>query len=242
MRHSNAFIAVVALISTALLIFYGIAALSPIQPPVKTPASAALKPLDRPKVDFANPRRGAKKPLVTLVEYGDYLCEPCSQMDAALTTLLKEFPDQVAVVWKDLPNTQSHTGARNAAEAARCADLQGAFWPFHDLLIADAASANPNNFPIYAKQVGIDPASLAACLEAKTTGPMVTRDVEEGMRLRVTATPYLFINDRRIEGAIDYEQLKSLVQSAIPLSGAAAPNAASGATSAPATNAPAPAP
>jgi protein-disulfide isomerase len=216
-EQSNVFIGVTILLSTALLILYGMLALSPLQPKRDGAANTnvSLTPLDKPKIDYANPARGAAQPLVTIVEFGDYLCAPCAQLESELNALLKDEGDKVRVVWKDFPNSNLHAGAHDAASAARCAGFQGGFWSFHDVLMANQGSISTDNFPILAKQAGLDGAAISACLDAKDGDPLVDRDLEEGLRLRIDGTPYLFIGDRRISGAIDDQQLRALVDSAI---------------------------
>ncbi len=215
MRHNNIFLAFIFLIATGLLVFYGVAVLSPTQTQEQSKNAQGLTALDRPKIDFGNPRRGAEKPVVTIVEYGDYQCEPCSQMDADLQKILQDFPTKVAVVWKDFPNSSIHPAARGAAEAARCAGEQGAFWQYHDTLLANQDAISADNFSVFGTQIGIDGTSVASCVDAKTMSAVVGRDLEEALRLQITATPTIFIGDRRIEGVVGYDRLRSLVESAI---------------------------
>ena len=215
MRHSNIFVAFIVLIATGLLIFYGVAVLSPVETLQKISETKKITTLDQPKIDFGNPRRGAEKPELTIVEYGDYVCEACAQMDADVQTILKDFPTKVAVVWKDFPNTSLHASAEQAAEAARCAGQQGAFWEYHDVLFANQDSITADNFPVLAAPMGLDGASMLSCLDAKTMQPIVQRDFDEALQLHITATPTLFIGQRRVEGAIGYDRLRSLVETAL---------------------------
>jgi protein-disulfide isomerase len=221
MRHSNPFLAAVTLASLVLLGWFGAltlgpgiaerrAALQKAEESAKAPAAAVA-----PKVDFANPARGADKPAVTVVEYGDYACEPCAAMSVLLEQVSASRPGKVRTVWKDLPNPAAHPDARAAAESARCAAAQGAFWPFHDLLLANQSAAGAENRLLMARQLGLDEASFSACVETKATAALVDRDVEEAVRLQVDATPYLFIGDRRVSGLVDGSVLGSMIDAAI---------------------------
>ncbi len=217
MNRSNIFLATIILIGLALLIIFGISALPPLVPETADDAGQTQlgTPLDEPTVLFGNPMRGPQDALVTAVEFGDFQCLPCKDMDASLLQLLQDFPDDLRVVWKDFPDTSQHKEALNAAIAARCAGIQGMFWEYHDLLLANQASINASAYPIFASQLGLDETSFAGCLQDETTRPIVERDFEEGLRLRLDATPYVFVNKRRVSGALRYELLKEIVRSEI---------------------------
>jgi protein-disulfide isomerase len=218
MRPSYAFLGAAILASMLLLIIYGIAALSPINAPVpasSTQDGATATPLDKPTLRFGNPWRGTQDAKVTIFVFGDYLCEPCSQIETSLAQALLDYPHDLKVVWKDMPNSGAHPEAINAAVAARCAGDQGAFWAYHDTLMSQQASINANNYEPFAAQLHLDVDAFGTCFANAVTRPLVERDFEEGQRLQIDSTPYLFINDRRVSGAIDYEQLKGFIEGAI---------------------------
>jgi protein-disulfide isomerase len=169
--------------------------------------------LQQPAVDFANPALGPVDAPVTIVEYGDYLCAPCAELHGSLRTLLGEFPGKIRLVWKDLPNESSHPGATTAAIAGRCAGEQGAFWEYHAILLAGQAGVNQEAYTAAAATLGLDSDSFSNCVAAQSTAPLVDRDREEGIRLLIDATPYLFINERRNSGALNLDLLRSIVQS-----------------------------
>ena len=136
-------------------------------------------------------------------------------MDQDLSRIITEFAGKVRVVWKDFPNDASHPDALPAAKAARCAGLQGAFWQYHDLLLANQGSTGIENHAILAQQLGLDAASFRSCAESDDMLPAVRRDAEEAVRLRLDATPYLFIGDRRVSGAVGYDALRTYVETAL---------------------------
>lgn len=212
--RSPVFIGITVLLSTAVLILFGISALAPLEPkPKDEGASAALTPLDEPTVVFGNPYKGRQEARVTIVEFGDFLCAPCAAIDRTLNQLLAEFPEDLRIVWKDFPIASEHKEAVNAAVAARCAGLQGKFWEYHDKLLQNQLSINAMSYGIFAGQIGLDLQEFNQCYAEERTRPIVERDFEEGQRLRIDGVPYLFINGRRVSGAIDQESLRALVTS-----------------------------
>jgi len=65
-----------------------------------------------------------------------------------------------------------------------------------------------------AAQNKLDTAKLNACIEKHDTGPVGT-SLEEGKKLGVSATPTLFINGERLEGAASAEDLKAVLDRAL---------------------------
>lgn len=225
MRHSNAFLGAAILVALLILVIYGIAALSPINPAPKAvnEIDASVTPLDRPTVSFGNPSKGPKEASVVVTVFGDYQCQPCAEYEGTVAQVLKDFPQDVRLVWKDMPNTQLHADSINAAVAARCAGDQGGFWQYHDLMMKDQTDIGPNNFVPFAAQLGLDLEAFQSCYDARQTQPLVQRDYDEGQRLRVDSTPYTFVNGRRVAGAVSYEQLRGFVTSALSEAGKTVP-------------------
>lgn len=217
MRKSNLFLGLTVLVSLLILVVYGIAALSPINPtPTQgTDAGRSLPPLDVPTVTFGNPTQGPKDAKVVVYVFGDYQCSPCAEFEDAIKQLTAEFPKDVRVVWKDMPNSAQHPEAIGAAVAARCAADQGAFWQYHELLMQNQGSLGAKNYVPFAAQLGLDLQTFQSCVDNAQTKPLVQRDYDEGQQLRIDSTPYIFVNKRRITGAVSYEQLRGFVSAAL---------------------------
>ncbi len=222
MRQSNLFIAVVILGSGILLFLFGLAALSPVPTNVNGGASLSdrvIVPLKHPTFAFGNPVNGPKDAAVTIFSFGDYQCAPCASVNDALTQIRKDYPNDVRVVWKDMPNQSLHALSVDAAAAARCAGDQGAFWEYHSLLMAQQAALDAKNFTSMAAQLGLNIDSFQSCIDTKRDVPQVKKDLQEGLQLGIDATPYLFINDRAVKGDIGLEQLRGYVDSEMAKAG-----------------------
>jgi thiol-disulfide isomerase/thioredoxin len=80
------------------------------------------------------PTWGNSKAPVTIVEFSDFQCPFCSRAIPTVDQLKKEYgPDKIRVVFRDMP-LPSHDRAVPAALASHCANEQGKFWEYHDLL------------------------------------------------------------------------------------------------------------
>jgi len=92
-------------------------------------ASVAIKMTPpRAQISLKNtPIRGGADAPVMLVEYADYECPYCQQIQPALDKLAKDYAGKVAVAFKDVP-LPMHANAQKASEASHCAGAQGKYW------------------------------------------------------------------------------------------------------------------
>lgn len=168
----------------------------------------------RPVISSTDPVRGDPSARIAIVEFGDFFCPACAEIETTLQKILTEYEGKVKLVWKDLPNTQIHPLAQKAAEAARCASQQGAFWQYHDLLFINQASLTAGSFTQIARELGLNGEAFSQCITSESAVDLVTRTFNEAIILRVDATPYFFIGERRISGAPDEAQLKEAIENA----------------------------
>jgi len=162
------------------------------------------------------PSKGPADAKVILVEYADYECPSCRQLDTVLRGLLPTLP-QVRLIYKDFPLVQIHPWAMTAATAGRCAYKQSPnnFWKFHDLLFDNQSLISPDNawqkMQDYATQSGLDGNALKSCMADPQTQEEVKKSMSEGESLHITNTPTIFVNGRRLI-APDAPTLKQFIQ------------------------------
>lgn len=169
--------------------------------------------LSPPRADIsvaASPVRGAGSGPLTLVEYADYECPYCQQIQPALERLEAEYKGKLAFAFKDVP-LPMHANAQKAAEATRCAEAQGRYWQFHDQLFSrkqfDVAGLKG-----LAKDLSLDTAAFDKCLNDGEKAEAVRKDVSEAQSLGIQGTPTFFVNGRYISGAAGYEQLRAVLE------------------------------
>ena len=158
-----------------------------------------------------DPARGPASAPIQLVEFSDFECPYCRQLEPVLKRLLDKYGDRIRLVWKDFP-LPIHNQARGAAEAARCAGDQGRFWEYHDLLFANQQSLTPNDLKRHAGTVKLDLDRFAACLEGGMYRAAIAADLEEGTRQGIEATPTVFINGRPVIGAQPFEAYDTVIE------------------------------
>ncbi len=154
--------------------------------------------------------RGPADAIVTVVEYGDFECPYCGLAEPAVNELLSG--NDVRFVWRHLPLTDVHPHAQRAAEAAEAAAAQGAFWPMHDLLLANQDRLTPMDLHRYAEQLGLDVAQFGADMKRRAYQARIAQDVESADLSGVSGTPTFFVNAQRHYGAFDLESLTEAIR------------------------------
>ncbi len=173
----------------------------------------------RVQVSFDPARvRGNPKARVMIVEFSDYQCPYCGQVESTLKSVLAKHEGVVALAFRDLPLTQIHPFAQGAAEAARCAGEQGKFWEYHDLLFGDQASLDRNGLIAKAAKLQLDAKQFDGCISAEKYKAQIQQDNQDGMRAGVSGTPGFFINGVFISGAQPEATFEKMIEEQLALS------------------------
>ncbi len=181
----------------------------------KTKVEVLLKPPDafRAAIDLAGtPSRGKADAKVTVVEFSDFHCPFCKRVQPTLTQLLAKYPNDVKLVYKHMPIDQLHPQARRAAEASWCAQQQGKFWEYHDLLYSGGPDGSEPTLSAVAGRAGLDPSAYQQCMGSGKAAAVVQQHVEEGAKFGVSGTPGFFVNGRFLNGAVPLEAFVQVVE------------------------------
>lgn len=154
--------------------------------------------------------RGPRNAPVQLVEFADYECPYCEKVNPLIQKLQEEYGDKVSVAYKDFPLPMHHR-AQKAAEAARCAGEQGKYWEYHDVLYY-SRQLDVNELKKHAQVLKLDENSFSKCLDGGLEAAAVKKDLEEGKKLGLTGTPSFFVNNHFFHGAVDYSELREMVE------------------------------
>lgn len=169
----------------------------------------------RPQPLDTDPKEGAAQPAVILMEFGDYECAACASMAAIIDQLLAAYPDDLQHVWKDFPIPAQHPYAATAAEAARCAQDQDAFWEYHEALLQQQKTFILNPWASIADELNLDGTALINCLESGVKKQLVLQGYFIARTLELDRTPSYYINDQQILGSQTYEALKAIIDQEI---------------------------
>ncbi len=170
---------------------------------------APLTPLDH--------RLGDADAPVVLVEYGDYQCPFCAAAQPVVRELMRNFGQDLALVFRHFPLTEVHPQAEVAAESAEFAGAHGAFWGMHEALFANQLQLNLPVIFALAGALNLSQAALRDALTARTYAEKVRADFIGGVRSGVNGTPSFFVNGLRHDGAHTFSALAMAINAARPV-------------------------
>jgi protein-disulfide isomerase len=143
-----------------------------------------------------SPMKGPEAAPVTIVEFSDYQCPFCSRAEPMIDEVIKAYPTQVRLVYKNLPLVSIHPFALGAAQAAVAAQKQGKFWEMHDLLFSNQRALQPEKLKEYATQLGLDAAKFEADMSSDETKSAIQEDMRLAQTVGVRGTPTMFVNGK----------------------------------------------
>jgi protein-disulfide isomerase len=190
------------------------------------------------KIDVSGrPARGNKDAKVTIVSYDDFECPFCSRMHQTLFPgLFKEYGDRVLFIYKDYPLEEIHPWAVHAAVNANClgAENGDAYWDYADYLHAnqhaigaekgrDGQDAELDKLAmLQAQKHNLDLPRLQTCVKAQDE-KAVRASMREGESVGVDATPAMFINGQKLDGAVPADEVRLALDQALKDAGVAPP-------------------
>ena len=168
-----------------------------------------------PEVRADDHIRGPADAPVTILEYGDYECPYCRGAFRDVHRLVDQHPTLIRFVFRNFPIPQLHPHAEQAAEAAEAAAAQGMFWQMYELLLQPYSHLDTDSLVTYAEVVGLDIARFRRELTDHVYAARIDRDVQEGIRNGVNATPKFYVDGERVDGKVPLENLAELVDRAV---------------------------
>jgi predicted DsbA family dithiol-disulfide isomerase len=182
---------------------------------------AVLIAQPRAPMDLANaPVRGRANAPVVMVEYADYECPYCQQLQPALDKLQAEYKDKLTFAFKDFP-LPTHANAQKASEAAHCAGAQGKYWEYHDLLFSTKQLAVPQ-LKEHARALKLDSQAFDKCLDSGEQAALIKGQAAEVIGFGLQGTPSFMINGRFFGNGSSYEELRKIIEEELGASSPAA--------------------
>ncbi len=154
---------------------------------------------------------GPKAARVTLVEFSDFQCPYCAQAVVKLNAVLKAYPSQVKLVFKQYP-LDMHSQAALAAAAALAAHRQGKFWQLHDAMFADRTHLSRKTILAMAGSIGLDTRRFEQDWDSAAVKQAVANEQAEGDKAGVEATPTVFIDGQKYNGELDLDVIRPIIE------------------------------
>jgi len=156
------------------------------------------------------PVLGPANARITLVEFSDFQCPYCSKASVQIAAILKAYPKDVKLIFKQYP-LESHPQAQICAQGALAAHHQGKFWQLHDLMFANRSKLSRQAILLWAQTTGVDMKRFTADLDSDAVKKTVARDVADGEKAGVEGTPTVFIDGQRYNGDLELAAIKPVL-------------------------------
>lgn len=169
------------------------------------------------------PVLGNKDAKIAIVEFTDYQCPFCAQLvNNTFPDVKKNYIDtgKIKYIVRDFPLTQIHPQAQKAAEAVNCAEEQGKFWEYHDVLFKNQTALTIDDLKKYAVNLGLNTGTFNSCLDTGKMAEIVKKDQAEGEKYGVNGTPSSFVGviegntvkGVQVSGAVPFESFKATIE------------------------------
>jgi protein-disulfide isomerase len=145
---------------------------------------------------------------VTIVEFFDYRCGYCKQVEPALESLVHE-DGGIRVIYKELPILGSDS--RYAAQVALAARRQAKYGNFHTAMMAARGRIDQRSVLDIAASAGVDVDQVQTDLQAVEINDTIERNLALAQSLGIRGTPTFVIGDEIVFGAIDLATMKQKV-------------------------------
>jgi len=167
---------------------------------------------------------GKEDAKIVLIEYSDLICPFCKRHfnSKTLETVVKNHPNDVTLVFKNMPLEQLHPTAPKWAQWVYCAGKLGGSSKYYAYIAEGFKAEDFTDTSVVdiAKTIGLDAAKFTACYNDQATKDAVTASIQEGNSLfGINGTPGNIVLNREtgkyvvINGAYPVEKFETAVAS-----------------------------
>lgn len=173
-----------------------------------------------------DPVKGNADAPLTIIEFSDFQCPFCMKFHSETLPLIEQNyieTGKVKFVYRDFPIESIHPNAVPAALASECADEQGKFWQFHDMLFNNQelwakqdSIKSSQTFMTFAEKLSMNMDIFGTCLSTAKYSDEINKDLQDGRSYGITGTPGFFVgNDDlgfvKIQGAKDFSVFQQIL-------------------------------
>lgn len=181
-----------------------------------------------PSISIDNdPIEGSRDAPITMVEFSDYQCPFCKRtFDDTMPQLKEKYIDtgKIKHVFRDYP-MPFHQNGIPAAIAAECANEQGKFWDYHNILFSKQTewqnlhgNATNEKFKEYATNLSnLDITKFNSCIDSQRYKEEVDKDIADGSLYGISGTPTFYVGNNekgytQIVGAQPLASFESIIK------------------------------
>ncbi|MBN1792527.1 DsbA family protein [Candidatus Woesearchaeota archaeon] len=168
---------------------------------------------ERVQVPYTNePVRGnLSSARIVINVFSDFECPYCKKGEDTIMEVFNKYEGEVVLVFNHFPLRSIHPDAMNAALASECADEQGSFWEYHDMLFSHNNALGAADLKAYASEIGLEREQFDSCLDTQKYAFKVEQGISKAHKLGVTSTPTFFINGVPVIGAQPISEFEKVI-------------------------------
>jgi len=171
---------------------------------------------------------GDPKASVTIDVWEDFQCPSCQgyseQVEPQVTDSYVA-TGKARYVFHHYPFLDTNSATKEshqAANASMCANEQGRFWDYHDIVFANWNGENQGAYTdkrltAFAETVGLDMTKFNDCFKANRYKDQIEQDKADGEKAGVQGTPSVFVNGTLIKPGYvpTYQDISAAVEAAL---------------------------
>jgi protein-disulfide isomerase len=161
-----------------------------------------------------DPVKGEGLSTIAIYLFTDYEANQMNEIMKIVNDLIKKYPNDVHLVWKDLP-VSKHYFSRGAALAARCSLDDQKYWEYNEKLLNRKKSLSLELYQEIASDLGMDSVSFLACYKSGKYLSDIDNNIREAYVLDVDDVPSIFLNQEQLKGEISFEKLDKMVSNLV---------------------------
>jgi len=154
---------------------------------------------------------------IVVEEFSDFQCVACFRFwQNSEPEFIDKYVATGKVFFKYAPFSFIGEESFQAAEAAYCANEQGKFWEYHDMLFSNWTGENIGNFNnlrliAFATSIGLDEKDFKSCFNSNKYASEVKQGVVYGNQNGVNATPSFLVNGQLVYADALFSTIDSLL-------------------------------
>ena len=184
-----------------------------------------------------SPVLGSESATINVIEFSDYECPFCQAAEGVnqeiMNSLINNDPlwqppipnvieqyvntGKVRLIFRNFP---VHPTSAQVALAAACAQEQGKFWEYHEILFENYNALSNTDLKMYAANLNLDLTQFNQCLDSKKYQSEIDNDLADSRALGITGTPTFFIGNnetgyKKLVGAQPFYNFTQIIDSKI---------------------------
>jgi protein-disulfide isomerase len=161
--------------------------------------------------DPTSPVGGNPEGDVTIVEFFDYRCPYCKEVEPSLEALVKQDP-KLRIVYKEFPILGP--ASVYATRVALAAQKQGKYAAFHNAMMATKGQIDETVILGVARLAGLDLDRVKKDIGAPDIDTVIRHNFDLAQALAISGTPGFVVGNEIAEGAADIDALTRMVSNA----------------------------